>query len=167
MNLLSNEPGASAPDVKSFESPSKSGGVLPYRFLEKVAIADVAFEAEGGTLDNLFESCANALTEVMVDRRDLKPRVKVKIELAAESTDNLLYDFLTELIVKKDVDSILFKEFKLSLDEAGKSLAGLARGEPIDRKRHRLRNDVKAVTTHLFGIKKSARGWSTTVVLDI
>lgn len=140
---------------------------MPYRFLERVAIADVAFEAKGRTLHALFESCANALTEVMVDRRDVKPKVEKKIALSAESTEGLLYDFLTEIIIKKDVDSILFKQFDVSLDESGLSLTGLARGETIDRKRHRLGNDVKAVTTHLFGIKRSAGGWSATVVLDI
>ena len=44
------------------------------------------------------------------------------------------------------------------------------RGEEIDRERHALRNDVKAVTMHMFGVKK-ARGkggrWEATVVLDI
>ncbi len=140
---------------------------MPFRFLDKVAIADVAFEADGRTLEKLFESCANALTEVMVDRRGVKPKLEKKIALKAESSEDLLYDFLTEIIILKDVDSILFRQFDVSLDEAGQTLTGLARGETIDRKRHRLRNDVKAVTTHLFGIKRSAGGWSATVVLDI
>ncbi len=140
---------------------------MPFRFLDKVAIADVAFEANSRTLDGLFESCANALTEVMVDRRGVKPKLERKMALKAENSDNLLYDFLTEIIIIKDVDSILFRRFDVSLDEAGRSLSALAKGETIDRKRHCLRNDVKAVTTHLFGIKRSAGGWSATVVLDI
>ncbi len=140
---------------------------MPFKFLEKVAIADVAFEASGRTLPALFESCARALTEVMVDRRSIRPREERRFALTAENSELLLYDFLTELIIKKDVDSILFKDFKVSLDEPGGRLDCVARGEPIDREGHRLRNDVKAVTTHLFGIKKSPRGFSATVVLDI
>ncbi len=103
----------------------------------------------------------------MVDRRSISPREERKFNLTAENPELLLYDFLTELIVKKDVDSMLFKDFKVSLDSSGNRLEVVARGEPIDRQRHRLRNDVKAVTTHLFGIKKSPRGFSATVVLDI
>jgi protein archease len=140
---------------------------LPFKFLEKVAIADVAFEASGRRLPALFESCARALTEVMVDRRSVRPREESRFALTAENSELLLYDFLTELIVKKDVDSILFKDFRVSLDEPGTRLDCVARGEQIDRERHRLRNDVKAVTTHLFGINKSPRGFSATVVLDI
>ena len=140
---------------------------MPFRFLDNVAIADVAFEASGRTLPALFESCARALTEVMVDRRSVTPRKMEKITLTSDSTENLLYDLLTDLIIRKDVDSILFRDFKVSLDEAGRKLECLASGELIDRKRHRLRNDVKAVTTHLFGIRKTAPGYSATVVLDI
>ena len=140
---------------------------MPFRFLDNVAIADVAFEARVRTLHALFESCARALTEVMVDRRSVTPRNVEKITLTSDSTENLLYDFLTDLIIRKDVDSILFRDFRVSLDKSGTRLECLARGEVIDRKRHRLRNDVKAVTTHLFGIRRSAQGFSATVVLDI
>ena len=40
-------------------------------------------------------------------------------------------------------------------------------GEAIDRERHALRNDVKAVTMHMFGVKKAGPRWVATVVLDI
>ena len=140
---------------------------MPFKFLDNVAIADVAFEATGRTLPALFESCAGALTEVMVDRRSVRPTGVERITLTSDSTENLLYDFLTELIIRKDVESILFKDFRVSLDKSGREMDCAARSEVIDRKRHRLRNDVKAVTTHLFGIKKSAHGFSATVVLDI
>jgi len=140
---------------------------LPYRFLDDVAIADIAFEASGRTLDSLFENCAKALTEVMVDRRSLKPRLVRRMGLTAANQEELLYDFLTEIVIKKDVESLLFKDFDVSIDKTGGSLKSLARGEKIDRGRHRLRNDVKAVTTHLFGIRRSGDGFSATVVLDI
>src|SRR2546428_2542666 len=114
------------------------GRLLPFRFLDNVAIADVAFEASGRTLTALFESCARALTEVMVDRRSVTPRKMEKITLTSDSTENLLYDLLTDLIIRKDVDSILFRDFRGSLGKSGTRLECLARGEVIDRKRHRL-----------------------------
>jgi SHS2 domain-containing protein len=87
--------------------------------------------------------------------------------LRAEGLDGLLYDFLTQLIIIKDVDSLLFKEFDVKVDREGKSLTSELRGEPIDRERHRLRNDVKAVTMYMFGVKRSGARYSATVVLDI
>ena len=138
---------------------------MPYRFLPDVALADIAFEADSASLNGLFESSARALSEIMVDRKSLRPKVKKKVEIEAGDTDRLLYDFLTELIVMKDVDSLLFKGFKVKVE--GSSLSASLVGEKIDRDRHRLRNDVKAVTMHMFGVKQKAGRWRATVVLDI
>ena len=142
---------------------------MTFRFLPDVALADVAFEAESDTLEGLFTSCALAITDIMVDPDTLRQSETHKFVLKSPDLDRLLYDFLTELIIAKDIDSLLFKTFEVEVevDPATTSLRASAKGEPIDRERHRLRNDVKAVTMHLFGIKKEGKGWKTTVVLDI
>jgi SHS2 domain-containing protein len=140
---------------------------MPFKFLPDVALADIAFEAESNTVDGLFETCAIAITEIMVDPKTIRPTTERKITLESESLDRLLYDFMTELIVIKDVDSLLFGIFDVGVSEKGTSLTAVARGEAIDRDRHRLRNDVKAVTMHLFGVRHQGRTWKTTVVLDI
>jgi SHS2 domain-containing protein len=140
---------------------------MPFKFLPDIALADIAFEAESNTVDGLFETCALAITEIMVDPKTLRPTTEHKITLESESLDRLLYDFMTELIIIKDVDSLLFGIFDVSVSAKGTSLTALARGEAIDRDRHRLRNDVKAVTMHLFGIRHQGRTLKTTVVLDI
>jgi SHS2 domain-containing protein len=138
-----------------------------YRFLPNVALADVAFKAAASSSGVLFDVCAGALTDVMVDRRSLRAVVRKEISLEAEAIDGLLYDFLTELIVIKDVDSLLFKKFDTKVARDGKSLVCELRGELIDRERHKLRNDVKAVTMHMFGVTREKGRWSATVVLDI
>ena len=140
---------------------------MTFRFLPDVALADIAFEAESDTIDGLFTTCALAITDIMVDPETLRPSAKREFRLSSPDLDRLLYDFLTELIVIKDVDSLLFKTFDVKVDPQSTSLIASAEGEAIDRERHRLRNDVKAVTMHLFGIKKDGRNWKTTVVLDI
>ena len=140
---------------------------MPFRLLPDVALADVAFEAESSTVDGLFETCASAITDIMVDPRTLRSEVSREFSFRSPDLDRLLYDFLTELIVVKDVDSLLFRKFEVRVSKDGTSLSAVAKGEPIDRERHRLRNDVKAVTMHLFGVKHEGGRWKTTVVLDI
>jgi len=140
---------------------------MTYRFLPDVALADIAFEAESGSVDGLFETCGLAITDIMVDPRTLRMTTQRKLSLQSENLDRLLYDFMTELIIMKDVDSLLFGEFRVRVSPAGTSLEAVAKGEQIDRERHRLRNDVKAVTMHLFGVRHKGKTWRTTVVLDI
>lgn len=140
---------------------------MTFKFLPDVALADIAFEAESDSVNGLFESCALAVTDIMVDPKTLRSRVSKVLSLKADDMDRLLYDFLTELVVIKDVESLLFKDVKVRVGAGGNVLSASLQGESIDRKRHRLRNDVKAVTMHLFGIKHQAGRWTSTVVLDI
>ena len=138
-----------------------------YRFLPKVALADVAYAARGDSPEALFEACALALTDVMVDRRSLRSSIEREVRIKTDDIDGLLYDFLTQLIILKDVDSLLFKRFEPRVSRDRRSLVSKMWGEPIDREHHRLRNDVKAVTMHMFGVKHDGDVWKATVVLDI
>ena len=140
---------------------------MPYKFLPDVALADIAFEADASTVSGLFEECAVAVSEIMVDPKTLGRNTVRKFSLTSESLDRLLYDFLTELIVVKDVDSLLFGEYEVEVSPDGTTLTAVAKGEPIDREKHALRNDVKAVTMHMFGVRHEGDRWKATVVLDI
>ncbi len=140
---------------------------MPFRYLPDVALADIAFEADAESLGGLLEACALAVTDIMVDPATLRPAMAKVIALTSDDADRLLYDFLTELIIAKDVDSLLFRDFAVQVSPDGRSLRATVRGEPIDRERHSLRNDVKAVTMHMFGIRHEGGAWKATVVLDI
>jgi SHS2 domain-containing protein len=140
---------------------------LTFRYLPDVALADIAFEAESTSMGGLFESCADAVTDIMVDPATLSPTDSKEVSLTSEDADRLLYDFLTELIIMKDVDSMLYTRYEVEVSQDGRNLKAKMKGEKIDRVKHVLRNDVKAVTMHMFGILRSPEGWKATVVLDI
>jgi SHS2 domain-containing protein len=141
---------------------------MPYRYLEDIATADAAFEAEGGTLEELFKDSAIATFEVMVDTNDLKPEITRSIKLKSDTVDGLLIDWLSELVYLKDVEGVLFCKFDVDIKKNEfYELKGVVSGENIDRKKHRLRSDVKAVTYHLFEVKKTGENWTARVVLDI
>ncbi len=140
---------------------------MTFKFLPDVALADIAFEAESDSASGLFESCALAITDIMVDPSTLRVEVSRELTLESDDIDRLLYDFLTELIVIKDVDSLLFKRVEVKVTRDGKRLEATLSGEAIDRGRHALRNDVKAVTMHMFRVQREGPVWKATVVLDI
>jgi len=140
---------------------------MPFRYLPDIALADVAFEAESDSVNGLFESSALALSDVMVDPATLGTGTTRMLRISSDDLDTLLYDFLTEVIVVKDVDSLLFRGFEVEVAADYKSLEATMKGEAINRERHILRNDVKAVTMHLFGVGHEGGRWRATVVLDI
>lgn len=142
---------------------------MTYRFLEDIATADAAFEAEGKTPEELFTSTAEALEESQVNTKDLSVNTKRPISLENSTLENLLFDFLNELIFYKDSEGLAFTNFMLEIRETNKGykLEGTLKGEKIDPAKHELRTDVKAVTKHQFEVKKTPKGYRAKVVLDI
>jgi SHS2 domain-containing protein len=143
---------------------------MPYRFLEEIGTADIAFEATGRDLPELFKDAADATMNVMIDNLDaIEPRETRHIELSNDQADMLLFDFLQELIFFKDAERLLLRVGDVRIDESEKKycLEAKATGEPLDPTRHRQRADVKAVTLHDFSVEKKDGGWKTRVLLDI
>jgi SHS2 domain-containing protein len=143
---------------------------MPYRFLEDVAIADVAFEAEGGTLEELLQSAALALTDTMVrDREQMEQTVIRCFDVKAESLELLLYRFLQELIFLKDADRLLFSRFELDVVQGIPThfLRVRAFGDEISLEKYEHLADVKAVSLHNFSVQRTAGGWRAEVVLDV
>jgi SHS2 domain-containing protein len=143
---------------------------MPYRFLEDIAIADVAFEARGKTREEMFIAAADALMNVMVaELETVRMTETVAFSLENQALEMLLFNFLNELIFFKDARSILLRvsTVKISLSGAHFILTAEAGGEPPDPARHRLAVDVKAVTLHRFRVEETDEGWLAEVVLDI
>ena len=143
---------------------------MAYRFLEEIGTADIAFEATGRDLPELFRDAADATTNVMVDNLEaIEPRETRGIELSNDELDMLLFDLLQELIYLKDSERLLLRIQKVHIDEKeGRYfLKATAEGEPLNAERHRQRADVKAVTLHDFSVERVDDGWKARVLLDI
>ena len=139
---------------------------MPYKFFEDVSIADVAFEATGKTMEEMFESAALAVTNTMVkDLKSVKPKVKRTIKIKAENIESLLFNFLQEIIFLKDAKQLLLSKFKIKII-GEKSLQAIVWGEKLDMKKHELLVDVKAVTMHKFEVRHDKK-WVAKVILDI
>jgi SHS2 domain-containing protein len=143
---------------------------MPYHYLEEIGTADIAFEATGRGLAELFKDAADATMNVMIDNLDaIEPRERRQIELSNDKIDMLLFDFLQELIYFKDAERLLLRVRAVQIEEQeGRYfLTAAAAGEPLDAARHHQRADVKAVTLHDFSVEKEDDEWKARVLLDI
>jgi SHS2 domain-containing protein len=143
---------------------------VPYRYLAGIAISDVAFEASGDTLEELFSAAGDATTNVMVDDLStVEAEEKLEVNLSGREIDLLLLDFLQEIIFHKDANRLLLRPGKVSITGNSDTyvLNAVLYGEEINPLKHALKVDVKAVTLHLFAVSKTPHGWKATVVLDV
>lgn len=137
-----------------------------YKFLEGLVTADLAFEATGKDLNDLFTNAALAVLSSQVKLETVSEKVTKKVVMENEDVGQLLFDFLNEIIYLKDAEQLIFKTVRVAITGKYKLVADL-KGEKIDPQKHQLGNDLKAVTMHKFEIKQTPKGWRCQVVIDI
>jgi SHS2 domain-containing protein len=143
---------------------------MPFEFLDDIAIADVAFEAWGETIEEMFISAAEATMNVMVaDLEKIERREKHEIEIGSDAIDMLLFNLLQEIIFFKDAEQLLLRieDAKIGYENGLYFAKTTCWGEQINPGRHQLIVDVKAVTLHRFKVEQTPRGWETFIILDI
>jgi SHS2 domain-containing protein len=143
---------------------------MPFRFRDDLSKADIAFQAQGESREELFRAAWQALLEVMLDNSNkLKKKIEKKIRLEHESLDMLLLSFLNEELFYKDAEGLFLRVEEINITESPGAcrLTARLKGAYIDRRRHKLGIDVKGITLHEFQIKRTPGGFLATVVVDI
>ena len=140
-----------------------------FRFLEEVALADIAFEAEGESLEEVFRGATQALLESMANPATVSGGWERVIEQSNVDPSALLFDWLSEVVYWKDAAGVVFREARLTLTRDGDVWQLRARliGAPVDQQTQELHADVKAITKHLYEIKQTGGRWKVCVVLDV
>jgi SHS2 domain-containing protein len=128
--------------------------------------ADLGLRIRAADLDTLFVEAGQALFETIVDDLEsVRPEKRVDITLAGAAYDYLLFDWLKELLYHFDAEHLLFGRFEAKVTAEG--LIGSAWGEPLDRTRHNLEHEVKAITNHGLRVQRAEDGWLAEVIVDI
>jgi SHS2 domain-containing protein len=128
--------------------------------------ADLGLRITAPTLDALFaDAAAGLLTVITGDLSAVLPAASKEVTLPFDKSDLLLFDWLNHLLYLFDVEHLLFCKFEAHCDESG--LHARAWGEPLDRERHPLEHEVKAITYHGLRVERTADGWLAELIVDI
>lgn len=128
--------------------------------------ADLGLRIEAETLEELFVEAAQGITAQIVENvAEISPTNELTIEKQGTEIDYLLFDWLDELIYQYDVHNRIFAKFEINLTDDG--FTATLRGEPVDRDKHVLSHEVKAVTYHGFSVEETESGWRAEFIVDI
>jgi SHS2 domain-containing protein len=128
-----------------------------FKFID-ITTADVAFEAYGRSLEELFANAALAMFEVMINTKQVEPKIERKVEAQGNDLQSLMFSWLNSLLVFVDSENLAFSEFKVKVDEKNFKLEGICKGEEMNREKHE--------TYHQMEIKKN-KIWKARIILDI
>jgi SHS2 domain-containing protein len=128
--------------------------------------ADLGLRVRAADLDSLFAEAAECLFAAIVeDLSTVRPAQAVEVRLQAEDREYLLFDWLKALLYHFNAGHLLFRRFEVKVTDGG--LEGRAWGEPLDRGRHELSHEVKAITYHGLRVEQTPAGWEAEVIVDI
>ena len=125
--------------------------------------ADVMVRCKGKDLEECFENAAYAMFDQIVDATKIEHTLTREIEISANDDEERLYSFLSELLFIMDCDSLVFNDFKVSINND--KVRCIAKGEPLNIKKHHAKAEIKAVTYHMLSVDRETP--SVTVIFDV
>jgi SHS2 domain-containing protein len=138
---------------------------MDFKYLEHTA--DAEFVAYGRTVEETFANAARAMFGLLVDPSNVRPTEVREISLTAGLLEDLLFDWLSELLYLSEVDRLVFSRFEAEITKNGEyRLNAKAYGETINP-RHEIFLHIKAVTYHDLRVEKRNNVYEAQVLLDI
>ncbi len=125
-------------------------------------IADLAIRAYGKELSELFINSAYAMFSNMVDLNKITPEIKREIRLKASNIQDLLIDFLNELLYLYDANQEIYSQFnikKLNEKEIEAEVKGMKTSD--------IKLEIKAATYHDLKIEEKKGIWQAQIIFDI
>ena len=131
--------------------------------------ADLGLRVEAADLPELFSEAARGLLAMLaVEPQQVRGAEQRAFTIEADSLDYLLFDWLSELLYAYDDEHWLFSQYEVRIHGEGPyELTAVCRGEPLDRDRHALDHEVKAITYHGLLVEPLTNGWRAELIVDI
>ncbi len=145
-------------------------------FREYEHTADWQLHVWAPDLTGLLEQAARGMYALSGTRLQAGPRLEETLEIKALDPENLLVRFLDEILYYSEQENIGFDAFQLSLNRTnqdgaildgtildGTILHAQLKGAPIESSD----KEIKAVTYHKLGIRKTKGGLEVEIVFDV
>jgi len=114
--------------------------------------SDVGIIAYGKSREEIFANAAYGMFSLMADLNTVSPDQALNVKVEADDLDELLVNWLNELLFIEETKKLLCKEFKVK-KLTDKLLEAEVAGEEIDPARHTLYSALKAATYNQLQIK--------------
>ena len=137
---------------------------MRYRYIDHTA--DMGLEIYGRDLEELFRNASFALFDNITELRKIEEKDKRRIRLSSESLKELLLDWFRELLFLFGIEFFITKRVRfLNLKE--RELEAEIWGERFDKKRHKIKMEIKNPTYHTFSLERYEKGYKARVVFDV
>ena len=128
--------------------------------------ADIGIVAYGSDIEQLYVNASLGMCSLITDLDNLNEDLCHIIDLASTDRENLLVEWLNELLYIFEVDHIIFKKFEID-NLTNNQIRARCFGEKINIQQHKIIREIKAATYHMLAIVKENDIFRARVIFDI
>ncbi len=132
--------------------------------------ADIGIKVYAKTLEDLFKNSASLLIKLISKAKPKNNSLK-KIKITAETWEDLLINWLNELVFLFFAYRFAPQEFQIKIKESApkkKILEGKVKGEYFKTlKDLKIHTEIKAATYHNLKIEKDEKGYKAQIIFDV
>jgi SHS2 domain-containing protein len=130
-------------------------------FREREHTADWELEVWAPDLPGLLEQAARGMYQLAGTRFKQGRRLQRDFELPISDEENLIVDFLSELLFLAEDEGVAFDEYSLEIVQD--TLRVELTGAPIDS----MDKEIKAVTYHKLDVRLTELGVQVNIIFDV
>lgn len=135
--------------------------------------ADVGIVVSAPDLAALYVRAARGMFWVLSDVESVRDRESTAVAVEAQDKEALMVQWLSELNFVHTTENWVFRRFEVDAlmlphdDEHELRLEATCYGEPIDRSRHTIYTEIKAVTFHDMTVTETNDSWEVQIIFDM
>ena len=127
---------------------------------------ELAVRITGGSQADLFANSAFALFDVMTDLAAVEIKERIPLEIEGNERDDLLVNWMRELLYLYQSNGYLLKEFKINQVKDTVVKAEVC-GEKVDPDRHEVKQEIASVAAHKSRMEKTGNQWIAQVIFEL
>ena len=127
---------------------------MSYKHLEHSTDAFIQVRAKN--LEEAFLVAGKSVVETIIDLKNIQEIEEKNIKVKGRNLENLLYNWLEEIVTITITDGFAIKNFSVSIKkDDGYEIVSKISGEKLDLKKHNFKVEIKSPTFHLMEINEN------------
>ena len=128
--------------------------------------SELAVKVFGSSQLELFQNSGWALFDVTTDIEKIETKDCVPLEVEGTDRDDLLVNWVRELLYLYQGSGYLLKEFRIS-EVGDKLVKAEACGEKIDPDRHEIKKEIMAIAYDKSRMAKTGDQWTAQLIFEV
>lgn len=141
-----------------------------FEITDQFTVSDIGVSLQADSLTELFIAAAEGMFSIIMGARPAEPATETRpIELRADTPEQLLIDWLSELIYGFDTRGLIPVHFTIDVSRYDNEsvVSGTTGYRRYDRENDKAEHEIKAVTYYKLKIKKDGDLYRCDVVFDL